>query len=121
MASKRDMLQETQISGLTLVSIMRSSTVSICLVTFVVMLCGCSDHFHTDLFTGWAKSGERKALYRVTQLLELMEELGLKGGDSNVQPNSRTYCAVLDTLARSKNFKAYNKSLEILQRMEGKG
>ena len=70
--------------------------------------------------TGWAKSGERRALYRVTQILSLMEELGLQGGDSNVQPNSRTYCAVLDTLARSKNYKAYNKSLEILQRMEGR-
>ena len=48
-----------------------------------------------------------------------MEELGLQGGDSNVQPNSRTYCAVLDTLAKSKNYKAYSKSLEILERMNG--
>ncbi len=45
------------------------------------------------IITGWAKSGDRKALYRVTQLLNLMEELGLQGGDSNVEPNSRTYCA----------------------------
>ncbi len=49
-----------------------------------------------------------------------MEELGLQGGDSDVQPNSRTYCAVLDTLARSKSQKACSMSLEILQRMHGK-
>lgn len=48
-----------------------------------------------------------------------MEELGLQGGDSAVQPNSRTYCAVLDTLAKSKNYKAHSKSLEILERMHG--
>jgi hypothetical protein len=47
-----------------------------------------------------------------------MEELGLQGGDSDVMPNSRTYCAVLDALARSKNWKAYNESLNILDRME---
>lgn len=69
---------------------------------------------------GWAKSGERKAIYRVTQILSLMEELGLQGGDSDVQPNARTYCAVLDTLARSKSYKACNMALEILQRMHGK-
>lgn len=74
---------------------------------------------HLFLVLGWAKSGERKALYRVTQILSLMEELGLQGGDSDVQPNSRTYCAVLDTLAKSKNYKAYSKSLEILERMNG--
>jgi hypothetical protein len=71
------------------------------------------------LILGWAKSGERKALYRVNQILSLMEELGLQGGDSAVQPNSRTYCAVLDTLAKSKNYKAHSKSLEILERMHG--
>ena len=49
-----------------------------------------------------------------------MEELGLQGGDSDVQPNSRTYCTVLDTLARSKSYKACKMSLEILQRMHGK-
>ena len=81
----------------------------------------------------------------MTQILDLMEELGLQGGDSEVQPNSRTYCAgkhvmnfepsqciclanasifskicvvVLDALARSKNWKASNQSLDILQRME---
>ena len=47
-----------------------------------------------------------------------MEELGFQGGDSEVQPNSRTYTTVLDTLAKSKNYKAYDMSLEILQRME---
>jgi len=35
-----------------------------------------------------------------------------------VAPNSRTYCAVLDCLARSRNFKAYNEALEVIQRME---
>lgn len=49
-----------------------------------------------------------------------MEELGLKGGDSEVQPNSRTYCSVLDTLANSKNYKAFYESMDILKRMEGK-
>lgn len=72
-----------------------------------------------SLSQGWAKSGDREALYRVTQLLEHMEELGLKGGDSEIQPNSRTYCAVLDCLAKSKNYKSYHKSLAILERMEG--
>lgn len=48
-----------------------------------------------------------------------MEELGLKGGDSDVQPNSRTYCAVLDTLANSRNYRACAEALEILKRMEG--
>lgn len=89
---------------------------------FILSLCAfISPHgFAYESILGWAKSGERKAIYRVTQILSLMEELGLQGGDSNVQPNSRTYCAVLDTLARSKSFKAYNMSLEILQRMHGK-
>ncbi|KAL7453694.1 hypothetical protein ACHAWC_005357 [Mediolabrus comicus] len=73
---------------------------------------------YNALINVWTKQGDRKALYRVTQLLELMEELGLQGGDDIVAPNSRTYCAVLDCLARSRNFKAYNKSLEIIQRME---
>ena len=70
------------------------------------------------LINVWAKSGERKALYRVTQILSTMEELGLQGGDEIVAPNSRTYCAVLDCMARSRNFKAYNKALEVIQRME---
>lgn len=73
---------------------------------------------YNALINVWTKQGDRKALYRVTQLLELMEELGLQGGDDIVAPNSRTYCAVLDCLARSRNFKAYHKSLEIIQRME---
>ena len=73
---------------------------------------------YNALINVWAKSGDRKALYRVTQILSLMEELGLQGGDEIVAPNTRTYCAVLDCLARSKNFKAYNKSLEIIERME---
>jgi hypothetical protein len=47
-----------------------------------------------------------------------MEELGLQGGDSDVQPNARTYCTVLDALAKSRNWKAYNESLAILDRME---
>ena len=46
-----------------------------------------------------------------------MEELGLQGGDSAITPNGRTYCAVLDTYAKSKNYKAYSKSIEILDRM----
>jgi len=73
---------------------------------------------YNALINVWSKSNERKALYRVTQLLETMEELGFQGGDSEVQPNSRTYTTVLDTLAKSKNYKAYDMSLEILQRME---
>lgn len=54
----------------------------------------------------------------MTQILDLMEELGLQGGDSDVAPNSRTFCAVLDALAKSFNWKAYNESLKILDRME---
>jgi pentatricopeptide repeat protein len=73
---------------------------------------------YNALINVWAKSGERKALYRVTQILSTMEELGLQGGDESVAPNSRTYCAVLDCLARSRNFKAYNEALEVIQRME---
>lgn len=72
---------------------------------------------YNALINCWAKSGEREALYRVTQILSLMEELGLQGGDSDMRPNSRTYCEVLDCISKSKNFKAYNKSLEILDRM----
>ncbi|KAK1746807.1 pentatricopeptide repeat-containing protein, partial [Skeletonema marinoi] len=73
---------------------------------------------YNALINVWAKSGERKALYRVTQILSTMEELGLQGGDESVAPNSRTYCAVLDCIARSRNFKAYNKALEVIERME---
>eukprot|EP00986_Skeletonema_menzelii_P009410 scaffold4277_cov140-Skeletonema_menzelii.AAC.3 len=73
---------------------------------------------YNALINVWAKSGERKALYRVTQILSTMEELGLQGGDESVAPNSRTYCAVLDCIARSRNFKAYNKALEVIKRME---
>ena len=47
------------------------------------------------------------------------QRLGLKGGDSDVQPNSLTYCAVLDTLANSRNHRAYHQALGILKRMEG--
>ena len=33
----------------------------------------------------WCKSGDRKALSRVTQLLSFMEELGYEGGDTTVR------------------------------------
>ena len=94
--------------------------ISYCIILYFTALLIVIKLFICPIAVGWAKSGDRTALYHVTQILSLMEELGLKGGDSDVQPNSRTYCSVLDTLARSKNFKAYNKSLEILQRMEGR-
>jgi len=75
---------------------------------------------YNALINCWAKSGDRKALSRVTQILSLMEELGLENvpADTTLRPNSRTYTAVLDTLARSKNYKAVDISLQILQRME---
>jgi hypothetical protein len=47
-----------------------------------------------------------------------MEELGLQGGDETIEPNTVSYCSVLDCLARSRNWKAYNESLKILDRME---
>lgn len=72
---------------------------------------------YNALINCWAKSGEKAALFRVTEILSLMEELGLQGGDSAITPNGRTYCAVLDTHAKSKNYKAYSKSIEILDRM----
>ena len=72
---------------------------------------------YNALINCWAKSGEKAALFRVTEILSLMEELGLQGGDSAITPNGRTYCAVLDTYAKSKNYKAYSKSIEILDRM----
>lgn len=72
---------------------------------------------YNALINCWAKSGEKAALFRVTEILSIMEELGLQGGDSAITPNGRTYCAVLDTYAKSKNYKAYSKSIEILDRM----
>mmetsp|Transcript_37220 Transcript_37220/g.89094 ORF Transcript_37220/g.89094 Transcript_37220/m.89094 type:complete len:724 (+) Transcript_37220:152-2323(+) len=67
----------------------------------------------------WSKSGDRKALTRVTQLLSFMEELGFEeGGDPTVRPNDRTYCIVLNTLAsNSKNPRTVDTSLQILEKM----
>ena len=58
----------------------------------------------------WAKNGNRTALSLITQIPSPMEELGLKGGDSGIQPNSCTYCVkhirhILNLLKNSNEWK----------------
>ena len=65
--------------------------ISYCILLYFTALLIDIKLFRCSITVSWAKSGNRTALHCVTQKLSLMEELGLKGGDSDVQHISRTY------------------------------
>jgi pentatricopeptide repeat protein len=65
--------------------------------------------------SAWANCGSKLSSKKVQRLLQMMED---EGGD--IAPNNVTYASVLNVLAKSQDPSAFDRSMEILEKIEGR-